>query len=320
MDNSSPETTEPQLKESRRPEIQHRVIEKRSELQVKKPQSPLTDIHQEARDKVAQAIVRERLRNEVTKAKDKATQAELSAKEATELSLKDPLTSMYNRRYFEDYMSRQIELLERDSTKRTFFVISDIDDFGLFNKNYGTDIGDSVLRETGSAYNKSLRSSDVAARWGGEELVSTFDFDTTQSGTMPLNEYLLPLERIKDKLKEIKIHDSDGKEIPETITSSFGVTKMIPGEKFETFMARASTAMRFAKMLGKDRIVSITPTESNNTFLMQDMESGEEYVYSKEEDGTEYLTNNHLGKNNEQEHFTVAKNTDGKPYLKRLGN
>ena len=86
-----------------------------------------------------------------------------------EMALRDALTGLYNRRYLEDALNRELHRAERSGTPMSVVMI-DIDQFKHFNDKYGHDAGDFVLSAVARAITKSIRLSDIACRYGGEEL------------------------------------------------------------------------------------------------------------------------------------------------------
>ncbi len=85
-------------------------------------------------------------------------------------ALRDPLTGLYNRRFMEDTLNRFVRLAEREQRNLSVIMI-DLDHFKRINDEHGHAMGDAVLRETASTIISSLRETDVACRYGGEELV-----------------------------------------------------------------------------------------------------------------------------------------------------
>jgi len=86
------------------------------------------------------------------------------------LAIRDPLTGLYNRYYFEDRLDGEFERARR--YKRPFSILMvDIDDFKKINDNYGHDTGDYVLRKIGEVLKTKTRRSDTQVRYGGEEFV-----------------------------------------------------------------------------------------------------------------------------------------------------
>lgn len=87
-------------------------------------------------------------------------------------SLRDPLTSLYNRKHFEQVLGQTIAMLNSSAEQIPFSVLLiDIDHFKQFNDTYGHQIGDDVLRLIAQALKDSVTGHDLAARYGGEEFV-----------------------------------------------------------------------------------------------------------------------------------------------------
>jgi diguanylate cyclase (GGDEF)-like protein len=85
-------------------------------------------------------------------------------------SVRDPLTGLYNRRYLDETLEREIRRSAR-SDQPVSILMLDVDHFKRFNDTYGHDAGDMVLRDTGTLLTASIRSEDFACRFGGEEFV-----------------------------------------------------------------------------------------------------------------------------------------------------
>jgi GAF domain-containing protein len=85
-------------------------------------------------------------------------------------STKDPLTGLYNRRYLQEILDREIRRAIR-SEQALGILMLDLDHFKNFNDTYGHDAGDAVLRETASFLVRSIRAEDFVCRYGGEEFV-----------------------------------------------------------------------------------------------------------------------------------------------------
>jgi len=85
-------------------------------------------------------------------------------------SVRDALTGLYNRRYLEEILEREVRRAARASQSLGVLMI-DLDHFKNFNDTYGHDAGDAVLRETGASLTKGIRAEDFVCRFGGEEFV-----------------------------------------------------------------------------------------------------------------------------------------------------
>ena len=86
------------------------------------------------------------------------------------LSIRDPLTGLFNRRYMEEALVQEQHRTKRNDAQLAVIMI-DIDHFKQFNDNFGHDGGDAVLRALGAFFKKHVRGSDIACRYGGEEFM-----------------------------------------------------------------------------------------------------------------------------------------------------
>ena len=111
-------------------------------------------------------------------------------------SIRDPLTSLYNRRYFMDAIRREAMLCDRKG--QTFGLISfDVDNFKAFNDNHGHEAGDIVLRTIGARLSEVFDGEDVPSRMGGEEfavLVSHADREAATARAEQLRELIANTE------------------------------------------------------------------------------------------------------------------------------
>ncbi len=87
-----------------------------------------------------------------------------------ELTLRDPLTRLYNRRYFDERLLNEFGFAQRQQTQLAILLI-DIDHFKRFNDTCGHQVGDAVLKLVASSIQAMMRPEDVLARYGGEEFV-----------------------------------------------------------------------------------------------------------------------------------------------------
>ncbi len=108
------------------------------------------------------------------------------------MAVRDPLTGVYNRNFFNEIIANEIERTKRYGDKFSI-VILDIDNFKTINDNYGHLIGDWILKECTSVLRKAVRSSDLLVRFGGDEfLVVTLETDLKECEAFisRVNEYL----------------------------------------------------------------------------------------------------------------------------------
>jgi diguanylate cyclase (GGDEF)-like protein len=87
-----------------------------------------------------------------------------------EMSIRDPLTGLFNRRYMEETLNRELDLAARNNGHMSILVV-DIDQFKAFNDTHGHEAGDAILQAVGEVLARYSRASDVACRFGGEEFI-----------------------------------------------------------------------------------------------------------------------------------------------------
>lgn len=163
-------------------------------------------------------------------------------KKILELSRIDPLTGLANRRFFSERIQEMISLAFRRSQPLSLLMV-DIDHFKQVNDTQGHDAGDRVLKEFATLMKTRTRSEDLVARFGGEEFIIA----------MPLadvHEAFTYAERIRRTLAE-----QDLLENGHSVTASFGVAGLHPGETTEDVIKRADTALYQAKASGRNRTV-----------------------------------------------------------------
>jgi diguanylate cyclase (GGDEF)-like protein/PAS domain S-box-containing protein len=161
-------------------------------------------------------------------------------------SVRDALTGLYNRRYLEEVMDREVRRASRAAQSLGVLMI-DLDHFKSFNDSYGHDVGDAVLREIGVSLTKGIRAEDFVCRFGGEEFVVILP-------TADLAASRARAERLRSKTKELTILHQ-GKSMG-MITISVGVA-VFPehGLSPKELMAAADVALYEAKRGGRDKVV-----------------------------------------------------------------
>jgi len=165
----------------------------------------------------------------------------------------DPLTGLFNRRYLDDSLSRELSLSQRRGAPLSVAVL-DVDHFKRFNDTFGHDAGDLALREAARVMSMNLRKSDIACRLGGEEFALVMP-DSSLSDTR------LRIEQICAFVKQIEIrHDGD---LLGTMTLSAGIA-VSPDHAITAreLLRAADLALFAAKRTGRERIVTYEPTEA----------------------------------------------------------
>ncbi len=160
-------------------------------------------------------------------------------------SIRDSLTGLYNRHYWEEFLNREIDSVQR--YERTLGIIMlDLDYFKKFNDNYGHVVGDELLIEVAGLLQDTTRKTDIACRYGGEEFLIILPDTSLQKATEIA-------ERIRVKISEVCLN-FQGKALP-SITASFGVTCCTNTDTKSELLARADAALYQAKREGRNRVI-----------------------------------------------------------------
>jgi diguanylate cyclase len=167
-----------------------------------------------------------------------------SLKQAEEHSNTDALTGLANRRSLEAFLrSEQITAMEAGTPLSILMI--DIDHFKKFNDGYGHQVGDQVLRLVGKVLQESVRECDLAARYGGEELMAILP-------GAPLDACVEAAERIRRRICEARLtRRTTGEEIS-SVTVSIGVAQFRMGETADGMIERCDKALYQAKRLGRN--------------------------------------------------------------------
>jgi diguanylate cyclase (GGDEF)-like protein/PAS domain S-box-containing protein len=162
-------------------------------------------------------------------------------------SIRDPLTGLYNRRYFEESLEREIRRARRRGGSLGVIML-DLDRFKIVNDNFGHEAGDVLLRGFGELLRRSVRGEDVACRWGGEEfavLLPEASLEATRERA----------EELRSVVRELKVPYQD--RILGPVTVSLGVA-IFPdqGLSGQSVLRAADAALYQSKAAGRDRVTS----------------------------------------------------------------
>ncbi len=170
------------------------------------------------------------------------TVRKLADEHLKELASTDVLTGALNRRRFNEVLNYELARAKRYGS--TFIlIIFDIDHFKLINDTFGHQAGDQVLIKLALLVAKSIRATDLFARWGGEEFTVLATHDDTDS---PVN--------LAEKLRKL-IAEFDFAEVG-TVTCSFGTTEYVVGDTEESLLRRADNNLYKAKSSGRNCVVT----------------------------------------------------------------
>ncbi|MBU1777520.1 MAG: GGDEF domain-containing protein [Gammaproteobacteria bacterium] len=161
------------------------------------------------------------------------------------IAIHDQLTGLFNRHFMVDQIERQRELFVRHGNVCSI-VLFDIDHFKLINDQFGHGVGDDVLAAFSRRIEAQLRQGDTLGRYGGEEFVLLLPM-TDRNAAMQL------AERIRSALAASPV-TRQPEEI--TVTASFGVAQIEPGEDAGNWLLRADQALYRAKEQGRNRVMA----------------------------------------------------------------
>ncbi len=165
------------------------------------------------------------------------------------MSITDPLTKLYNRRYFAEVSENIYEISHRESCSLSIIML-DIDKFKQINDTYGHKVGDQVLIQFAAILQKTQRKSDIACRYGGEEFVLLL-LQTTIEGASVV------AENIRYKTESSGIQLENKKKVNFTVSAGVSEVHFAKGDTIEQVLNRADGALYTAKNNGRNQIVCL---------------------------------------------------------------
>ena len=161
--------------------------------------------------------------------------------EVVKSSLQDELTRLYNRRYFDMCLVREVNRARRHRSSVALLMV-DIDDFKQFNDRFGHQTGDEIMRTIGVLLRTTFRNEDIPCRFGGEEFVVVLPETTSKQA-------LTVARRFLDALKTSRVNDT-------VITVSGGIAHFPDhADNPANLLLEADRALYRAKQDGKDKII-----------------------------------------------------------------
>jgi diguanylate cyclase (GGDEF)-like protein/PAS domain S-box-containing protein len=162
-------------------------------------------------------------------------------------SIRDPLTGLFNRRFMEESLERELRRALRGK-QQVALVMLDIDHFKQFNDTFGHQAGDALLRALGNLLKESTRGQDVACRYGGEEFVFVLSGASLDSAWKRA-------ELLREEIKHLSVRH--GGQLLGAVTLSVGIAAFPDnGDSADQLLKAADDALYRAKESGRDRIVS----------------------------------------------------------------
>jgi diguanylate cyclase len=193
-------------------------------------------------------IVEERRKHQHARVEALGTQVRILGTEletARKESEVDPLTGLFNRKAFDEYLTRSVELA-RAFGQATCLLLIDIDRFKTINDTFGHPQGDAVLRRIADTMTRIfLRKSDFVARYGGDEMAVVLR-ETNLKEAMALGDRLL---------RAVRALSMDREGVHLQLTLSIGVSSLSMTEEPRAWIERTDRALYQAKRDGRDRVI-----------------------------------------------------------------
>ena len=157
------------------------------------------------------------------------------------LTVTDPLTHMYNYRYFSTYLDHEIKRMKRYSENLCLLMI-DVDNFKLYNDTFGLLEGDLLLKKMSTVLSKCLREVDIACRYAGDEFVVILPRVSLANAAI-----------VADKIKR----NFENSEFKTPMTLSIGIAECVEKMNRHALILKADTALYQAKKKGKNKVAVI---------------------------------------------------------------
>jgi diguanylate cyclase (GGDEF)-like protein len=177
--------------------------------------------------------------------------ANLNLRESLRLqAVRDPLTGLYNRRYMQEFLDRELHSARRKNRPLAVMML-DLDHFKRYNDNFGHAAGDLALAAVGEALLRSVRADDVACRYGGEEFALILPECSLRQATVRA-------EEIRKRVKEYRAQRDH--QPANALTVSTGVAAFDETtDRVDLLLKLAEDALYRAKLAGRDRVVVARP-------------------------------------------------------------
>ncbi|MEZ5987331.1 MAG: GGDEF domain-containing protein [Hyphomonas sp.] len=186
------------------------------------------------------------LRKGLTESQRQITTLNTELEEIQNQYMRDPLTSVANRRAFDKRLGQQVEQANRGG-QGFCLAMADIDQFKKINDEHGHQAGDTVLKTFAHMVSQNIKGQDMVARVGGEE------FAVILPQTDVVAAYNL-LVKIKHHLKSTTMPVGENGEAISGVTASFGIARHEPGMTQSDIIRTADTYLYEAKNSGRDRV------------------------------------------------------------------
>ena len=187
------------------------------------------------------------LRSDLTTAKTQIENLKENLEDAEQTGLRDSLTSLWNRRAFDNMLEEQMSAAPSKKLPLCL-VLADIDHFKKINDSFGHVIGDEIIRLVARIISQNIKGKDAAARYGGEEFAIILP-ETELANAVKI------ADQVRQKIEQQKWVLRGHKSSIGNVTASFGIAEFVVGDKKKGLIQRADKNLYFAKNSGRNRVV-----------------------------------------------------------------
>ena len=193
--------------------------------------------------------------------KQEITQLQQSLETVRNESLTDPLTSLANRKFFDESLAKAIGEAKNRGESLSL-MMTDVDHFKKFNDSYGHLTGDQVLRLVAMSVKQNVKGQDIAARYGGEEFAVVLP-NTVLRAAITVADHIRRAVMTKELMKR-----STGEHLGR-VTISIGVATLQPNDTAQSLIERADGCLYAAKRNGRNRVICETDPEVANPAVIK---------------------------------------------------
>jgi two-component system cell cycle response regulator len=194
-------------------------------------------------------VTRESLNRVIKNTLDKfrlKKEVEAMMEKLAEMTIRDELTHLYNRRYFMEVFERETAAFQRYDTQLVLCMM-DLDHFKNINDTYGHPAGDALLRSVAELLQKTVRKSDIPCRYGGEEFAVILPNTGIEHAKVFCERFREKVENLVTSYGEEKLK----------VTISIGLAQFSKEKSSEALLERADHALYLAKSGGRNRVASV---------------------------------------------------------------
>jgi len=206
------------------------------------------------------------VRNQLEDSRLQVVQLQTNLERAEETGLRDVVTAIGNRRFFDASFMEEVDKARRLGDHMCL-ALADIDKFKVVNDRFGHLVGDRLLRLFANILVQSVRGQDKVARFGGEEFALIFP-------GARLGEAVTAVERIRVVLESKQWTIEPSGERVGKVTASFGVAKLRPDESPNDLLRRVDERLYEAKVQGRNRVVADDPNDETSQSSPRDRRAG----------------------------------------------